>query len=109
MLDSGGNVIEGTQSNVFVERQGRLLTPPLTSSGVAGVVRGLVMELAAAAGSPVVEQALPLPSLYAADALYLTNSLIGVWQVGALGEHAFTRRQGLSPVMVQAVQRVYGP
>lgn len=109
MLDSGGNVIEGTQSNLFLERQGRLLTPPLTGSGVAGVVRGLVMELAAAAGSPVTEQALRLPALYAADALYLTNSLIGVWQVRALGEHVFAVGPELHPVMAQAIRHVYGP
>lgn len=109
MLDGGGCVVEGTQSNVFVERQGELLTPPLSRSGVAGVVRGLIMDLAATVGAPVREQPLPLPTLRAADALYLTNSLIGVWRVRVLGDHELSLGHGPHPVIAQAIQQAYGP
>jgi 4-amino-4-deoxychorismate lyase len=91
MLDSEGLVIEGTMSNLFVERDGRLLTPRLDRTGVAGVVRALVLEQARAQGIVCEERDLEPQELLAADALFLTNSLIGIWPVRRLEE----RRYGL--------------
>lgn len=81
MLDQAGQVIEGTFTNVFMAKQGRLLTPRLDQCGVAGVMRGVVMDLARAAGIDCEERALPLDELFAADEIFLTNSLIGIWPV----------------------------
>jgi len=50
-----GELCEGTGSNVFVERGGELLTPPLSSGCLAGITRELVLEWSAAAGLPVRE------------------------------------------------------
>lgn len=81
MLDQTGQVIEGTFTNVFMAKQGRLLTPRLDQCGVAGVMRGVVMDLAHTAGIDCEERALPLDALLAADEIFLTNSLIGIWPV----------------------------
>ncbi|MDH3755449.1 MAG: aminotransferase class IV, partial [Acidimicrobiia bacterium] len=40
-----GNLCEGTGSNVFVELDGRLVTPPLSSGCLAGVTRELLLEI----------------------------------------------------------------
>lgn len=48
---------EGTGSNVFVERGGELVTPPLSSGCLAGITRELVLEWSATAGLPVREAA----------------------------------------------------
>jgi 4-amino-4-deoxychorismate lyase len=91
MLDSEGLVIEGTMSNLFLERDGRLLTPRLDRAGVAGVLRALVLEQARAQGIRCEQRDLTPQDLLTADALFLSNSLIGIWPVRRLGE----RRYGL--------------
>lgn len=84
MLDSEGLVIEGTISNLFVEADDKLLTPKLDQAGVQGVVRGLVLEGARSLGVECQERELIVADLTEADALFLTNSLFGIWPVSRL-------------------------
>lgn len=81
LLDEGGNVIEGTMSNVFAWRQGVLHTPDLGRCGVAGVQRDRILSFAAELGLPTLVAPLSLDALMAADEVMLCNSVIGVWQV----------------------------
>lgn len=81
MRDETGRVIEGTMTNVFVVSRGALLTPDLTHSGVAGVMRGLVLERAGALSMDCRVTALTRENILGADEVFLTNSLIGVWPV----------------------------
>ena len=55
LANTVGDLCEGTASNVFVERGGELVTPPLSSGCLAGITRELLLEWAAAAGLPVRE------------------------------------------------------
>ncbi|MDT0164819.1 aminotransferase class IV [Actinotalea sp. AC32] len=57
LANTVGELCEGTGSNVFVERGGELLTPPLSSGCLAGITRELVLEWSAAEGLPVREAA----------------------------------------------------
>jgi 4-amino-4-deoxychorismate lyase len=84
MLDEHDQVIEATAANVFVVRDGEVLTPRLNECGVAGVLRALVMELVQAAGLRVREYPLNLDAVRSADEIFLTNSVIGVWPVREL-------------------------
>ncbi|MDB5810411.1 MAG: aminodeoxychorismate lyase [Betaproteobacteria bacterium] len=81
MCDANANVIGGTMSNVFIEKQGALQTPDLRACGVSGVMRELVIELAKAHAVPVVVTAISLDQLLAADAVFVVNSVIGLWPV----------------------------
>jgi 4-amino-4-deoxychorismate lyase len=89
MLDAGGNVIEGTMSNIFIVEHGRLVTPALDASGVAGVQRERVIESAAAAGAAVQIALIPLARLLAADEIFLVNSLLPLWPVCAVDNRSF--------------------
>jgi 4-amino-4-deoxychorismate lyase len=84
MMDDGGNVIGATQANLFVAAGGRLVTPALDASGVAGVMRRAFRAWAAQRGDAVVERAVTPAEVAAADALILTNALIGAWPVREL-------------------------
>jgi 4-amino-4-deoxychorismate lyase len=84
MLDLEGRVVEGTQANLFVWRDGRLLTPALDQCGVAGVVRGLTIDTARRLGIAVVEAGVTPGDLAQADAVFLTSSLAGLWPVREL-------------------------
>ena len=74
MLDSSGHVAEGTGQNVFVVKKNVLRTPPLSAGILAGITRGVVMELARQAGHTVVEDMLNRFDVYTADEAFLTGS-----------------------------------
>jgi 4-amino-4-deoxychorismate lyase len=84
MSDSRGCVVGGTMSNVFAVRNLTLLTPVLDRCGVNGIMRSLVIESARTAGFATEERTLTRADLAAADELFLTNAVIGVWPVRAL-------------------------
>lgn len=81
LLDTNGHLIEGTMSNVFLVRDGVLLTPDLACCGVAGVTRALILELAGAAGIVTEVRDITMDDLAGADEVLLCNSLIGIWPV----------------------------
>jgi len=81
MQDETGHVIEGTMTNLFVVSRGMLLTPDLTHSGVAGVMRELVLERTPALSIDCRVAGLKREHILDADEMFLTNSLIGVWPV----------------------------
>jgi 4-amino-4-deoxychorismate lyase len=81
MFDDTDRLIEGTASNVFVVSHGTLLTPDLSESGVAGVMRALVLEYAEAAALPCKITGITRSQLDAAEEIFLSNSLIGIWPV----------------------------
>ncbi len=89
MLDDAGRVVEGTMSNLFVVSGGRLLTPGLEAAGVAGVIRGLIMDVAPELGFQVSECDLRLADLNAADELFVCNSVIGIWSVREMAGSLF--------------------
>ncbi|NJD08238.1 MAG: aminodeoxychorismate lyase [Methylococcaceae bacterium] len=81
MCDQDGFVVEGVMSNLFLVQSGKLLTPLLDRCGVRGVMRARVMRVAAEFGQGVVEGRIGLDQVRAADEVFLTNSLIGIWPV----------------------------
>jgi 4-amino-4-deoxychorismate lyase len=89
MLDTEGRVVEGTMSNLFLVRDRTLLTPDLSCCGVAGIMRGLVLDLARELGIRVVECALVPADLEVVDALFVTNSLIGLCPVQELDGRSY--------------------
>ena len=74
MLNIKGEVAECTGDNIFVVRQGTLLTPPTDAGILEGVTREVVMELARAAGRPVREASLTRHDVYTADECFLTGT-----------------------------------
>ncbi|MEJ1958354.1 MAG: aminodeoxychorismate lyase [Nitrosomonadales bacterium] len=91
LLDGADNVIEGTRSNLFIVKSGKLLTPDLSSCGVAGVQRERVMAWAATHNMPYQIAKFGLAELFAADEVFLLNSLIGLWPVRELEGHSWNR------------------
>lgn len=73
-LNSAGFVSEGAGENIFLIHEGRILTPPVAASILAGLTRDTVMKLARSAGYEVVEQDIPRELLYIADEIFLTGT-----------------------------------
>ena len=90
MMDTADYVIEGTSSNLFVVQGNRIYTPDLSRCGVAGVMQGLVLEVAKSLDIPVIITDLSLQDLWTADGLFITNSLIGIWPIRELSGQEFS-------------------
>ena len=86
MLDCQERVIEGTMTNLFIVRGGALLTPDLSTSGVAGVMREIILELAAQRALFCRETVLRLPDIGQAEEVFVCNSVVGIWPVVALNQ-----------------------
>jgi branched-chain amino acid aminotransferase len=80
-LDAAGYVSEGSGENVFVVRDGKILTPPLGASVLPGITRDSVMQLAAGLGIPVSETLVPREMLYVADEVFFTGTAAEVTPV----------------------------
>ncbi len=117
LLDERGAVTEGSSSNVFAVRGGRVTTPPLAAGILEGVTRGIVLALARAAGLSASEARLRPGDLEGADELFITSTVREIVPVARLGDRpvgagrpgpvtrrlhdAFRRRAG-GPVSVSA-------
>ena len=97
MLNSAGQVAEFTTSNLFVVKNGVLLTPPLADGPLPGITRQVVLDLAVTAKLPVRELSFGPQFLAAADEVFATNSLQEIVPVLTWGRPGrVTRRlQGL--------------
>lgn len=89
MMDEAGRVVEGTRHNLFFVRKGSVLTPPLDRCGVAGVMRGLILEVLAALGAPGGEAILRYDELHEVDELYLCNAVAGMRPVKQVAGHEY--------------------
>jgi len=90
LLDQQGSVIEATQSNVFMVNDGQLITPSLDFAGVAGVAREYLMSQAHKFGLSVKIMPLSTNLIEAADEVFLSNSVIGLWPVKKLNTRLYT-------------------
>jgi branched-chain amino acid aminotransferase len=74
ILDAHGHVTEATVANVFIMRNGVLVTPGVSADLLEGITRASVITIARAAGIPVEERAVDRTELYIADELFLCGS-----------------------------------
>ena len=74
MLGPDGTVAEGTGENLFIVRDGTLITPPESSGILLGVTRDSVIQIAKDAGYETVERKLLRPDIYTADEAFLTGT-----------------------------------
>ncbi|MEA1050820.1 aminotransferase class IV [Lamprobacter modestohalophilus] len=74
ILVRNGLALEGSTSNLFIVRQGRLITPPKGPLLLAGITRDLVLELAAVAKIPCEERDITAEELRTADEVWISSS-----------------------------------
>ena len=83
-LGPGGLVSEGSGQNLFLVREGTLITPPLDGTLLAGITRDSVLTLARELGIPVREQPVPREMLYMADEVFFTGTAAEVTPVRSI-------------------------
>lgn len=73
-LSTDGTVSEGAGENLFLIKDGKILTPPAASSILTGITRNTIMQLADRMGLSVVEQSIPREMMYLVDEMFFTGT-----------------------------------
>jgi branched-chain amino acid aminotransferase len=87
MKNYRGEIVECSQSNVFLVRDGAVLTPPVEAGLLGGITREFVLQLAAESGFPAREARLVEPDLAAAQEVFLTSSTKEIVPVVRVDDH----------------------
>jgi branched-chain amino acid aminotransferase len=75
LLNHRGEVAEGASSNLFIVKDGAVLTPPLDAGILPGITRDVILQMGPAWGLAIKEQTLRVPDLLAADEMFITSTL----------------------------------
>ena len=84
MINANQHVIEGTMSNLFAVKDNQLLTPDLTQSGVKGIMRDEIINIANKMDIKVSIVNMSIDELPVMDGLFISNSLIGMKSINKL-------------------------
>lgn len=89
VMDLDDWVIEGTMSNVFLVKDGKLQSPDLIKAGVAGIIRGRILESAETLGLSRAVGGLTLDDVLAAEEVFFCNSVAGIWPVARINQTSY--------------------
>src|SRR6476646_7124092 len=104
-LDASGYVSEGSGENIFVVRDGKILTPPLGASVLPGITRDTVMQLAQSLGIPLVESLVPREMLYIADEVFFSGTAAEVTPIRSVDRIMVGK--GKRGAVTEALQREF--
>ena len=96
-LDVQGFVSEGSGENIFVVRNGTLITPPFCASILAGITRRTVIKLAEDMGIPIKEENIPREALYVSDEVFFTGSAAEITPIATI-DHIPIGRGSRGPI-----------
>ncbi|HWK16784.1 MAG TPA: branched-chain amino acid transaminase [Solirubrobacteraceae bacterium] len=105
LLDSHGFVCEGSGENIYVVRDGRLLTPPQTASILDGINRRSVLRIGADLGYEVVERDIARAELYLAEEILMSGTAAELVAVREVDDHMIGT--GEPGPMTRELQRVF--
>jgi branched-chain amino acid aminotransferase len=105
LLDAHGFVCEGTGENVYLVRDGVILTPPQTAGILDGISRRSVLQIGRDLGYEVVERDLARAELYLADEVFLSGTAAELVPVREIDDHLIGR--GEPGPVTRELQRVF--
>ena len=106
MVNADGEVTESTTSNLWMVRDGTVITPALSCGILRGITRGIVLDLCRREDIRVEESAFPAERLLDADEVFLTSSTRGVVPVRRVNQTALPDRPADRPV-TDRLMRLY--
>ncbi len=106
-LSADGLVSEGAGENLFVIRNGVILTPPVAASILGGITRDSVMHMARDLGFELREQAMPREMLYLADEMFFTGTAAEITPIRSV-DGINVRCGGRGPITAALQQHFFG-
>jgi branched-chain amino acid aminotransferase len=104
-LDKSGYVSEGSGENIFLVRDGKIVTPPLGTSVLPGITRDSVLTLAAKLGIPIVEQIVPRELLYISDEVFFSGTAAEITPIRSIDR--ITIGKGRRGPITEQIQREF--
>jgi branched-chain amino acid aminotransferase len=104
-LNIRGHISEGSGENIFLVKDGVVLTPPLSSSVLPGITRDSVMTLFREMGVRVIEETIPREMLYIADEVFFTGSAAEVTPIRSIDKIVIG--EGKRGPLTEKVQTAY--
>jgi branched-chain amino acid aminotransferase len=104
-LDTNGYVSEGSGENIFVVRNGTVITAPLGNSVLPGITRDSVMRIARELGIPAVEQCIPRELLYIADEVFFSGTAAEVTPIRSVDKISVGK--GVIGPITKAIQKEF--
>ena len=102
LLTDDGYVADGSGENIFVVRNGRITTPPLSTSILPGITRETIIDIATDLGYVIEEGNVIRSDLYLADEVFMTGTAAEVTPVRSVDDHEL----GVGPITLE-LQRHY--
>ena len=81
MLNYDGKITEGSAENIFILKNAKIITPPLTSDVLEGITRDSVIKIIKKNGGKVIESDLKKKDLYSAEEVFMTGTAAEVKSV----------------------------
>jgi len=81
MLNNRGHVAEGSAENIFVIKNGKITTPPLSADILNGITRNSAIQMIKASGKKINERNITVKNLLAADEIFMTGTAAEVKSV----------------------------
>ena len=106
-LGHDGLLSEGAGENLFIIKDGRILTPPASASILGGITRDTAFKLAADMGMEVTEQSLAREQLYGADEAFFTGTAVEVTPVRQV-DHITIGNGGCGPITKRIQSAFFG-
>ncbi len=106
-LGHDGLLSEGAGENLFIIKNGRILTPPASASILGGITRDTVFSLAADLGMEVIEQTLSREQLYGADEAFFTGTAVEVTPIRQI-DHLTIGNGGCGPLTKRVQDAFFG-
>ena len=104
-LDTNGYVSEASGANIFMVRQGKLMTPPLGNSVLPGITRDAILTLAEDIELPVVEQMIPREMLYIAEEVFFCGTASEITPIRSIDKIKIN--DGITGPITLALQREF--
>ncbi len=73
-LDKNGHISEGIAENIFIVKNGKIITPPTSTGALVGITRDVIMKLAEKLGYKAVEANITPTDLFTADEAFFTGT-----------------------------------
>lgn len=93
LLNSKGNICEGSSSNVFLIADKSLLTPPISEGCVEGVMRKNILEIAKKLDLRIIENKVGIEEMQIAQEVFFTNAIQGIRWVAAFRKKRYFHKQ----------------
>lgn len=106
-LDHNGMISEGSGENIFLVRDGVLVTPPVGGSVLEGITRNSVITLARDLGMDIREMQIPRELLYVADEVFFTGTAAEITPVASV-DHVTVGTGKRGPVAEKLQKRFFG-